>query len=226
MRTLPHLVCLLIIGLSDVGVCVHAQPEDPKKKDTRTDVEKAKDRLEAVTMLRVAQIMEAEAKESDIRTDLEKVKDKAAMLRCGDPKYIASVARLATTAIDRRAAVLAARNKGEDIRNDLEKAAETAAAGDGERDAEYGSARKRFLGAIKHRETAITKAKRDGKDIRTEFEKAVEDFDAAVHRLPEYQAALKRLKVAQGDGPDDPLIQARSAPYTVARTRLKNALER
>lgn len=47
-----------------------------------------------------------------------------------------------------------------------------------------------------------------------------------MHQSPEYQAALKRLKAGQGDGPDDPLIQSRSAPYTVARSRLKSALER
>lgn len=226
MGTIPWLVCLLFIGLSDAEVCVQARAEETKSKDIRTGLEKAKDRLEATIMRRVAQIMDAEAKGMDIRTNLEKIKDKVAVLRCGDSKHIASVSRLATASISRRADVLEARKRGKDIRTALEKAEEKPVAGGGFRDAEYGTARKRFLDAIKDRETAINKAKKDGTDIRNHFEKAVESFEAAVHKPPEYQAALKRLKAAQGDGLDDPLIQPRSAPYTVARTRLKSALER
>ncbi len=225
MRTLPRIACLLVVGLLCAWNCVDARAEEPKE-DIRTDLEKAKDRLEATLMLRVAQVMDAEAKGMDIRTNLEKVKDKGALLRWGDPKYIASISRLATASLNRRADVLEARKKGKDSRTDLEKAEEKPAAGAGERDAEYGAARKRFLGAIKDRETAIQKAKEDGKDIRTDLEKAAEDFEAAVYQPPDYQAALKRLKAAQGDGPDDPLIHQRSASYTVARTRLKSALER
>jgi DNA repair exonuclease SbcCD ATPase subunit len=226
MRTLPRIVCLLVVGLSFATNFVHVQAQEPKKKDIRTNLEKLKDRLEALTMLRVAQIMDAEAKGMDIRDNLEKLKDKGAILRWADPKYIASVSRQATVLLGRRADVLEARKKGNDIRTDLEKAEEKPVTGVGFLDAEYDAARKRFLNAIKDRETAIKKAKDDGKDIRSELEKAVETFEATVHQSPDYQAALKRLKAAQGDGLDDPLIHSRSAPYTVARTRLKSALER
>lgn len=114
-------------------------------------------------MLRVAQVMDAEAMGREIRTDLEKAKDKLTILRYSDPKYIASVTRLSTAAINRRADVLEARRNGKDIRTELEKAEE---AREGKRDTEFSTARKRFLTAVQDRETAIKKAEDNRQDIR------------------------------------------------------------
>jgi hypothetical protein len=190
------------------------------------NLDKARNKRETAAILRLVQVMEAEAKGMDIRDDFEKVKEAAALERFNDSKHTELVTRLATIAVSRRALILEARKRGRDLRTDAEKAEEAAATGLDVRDADYNEARKRFLFAIKLRETALGNAKDDDRDIRTELERGADALDMAVKRAPEYQTALKRLRKVIGEAAEDYVIRPETATLAVAKMRLKYMSER